>query len=160
MSPVTPQQLARRAATLELINAEISASLARQAALGNRVDTRSVVIVGYAGAAAAFLASRHFQPVAAGLAFAALAAAAAFGILAYSVRLHLDVPEPRRLFSEYLIRSRTQTLAALAASRVEAFERNARDCARKARRWWISLAFLAAGMTLMIPALTSTSRSA
>jgi len=157
MRSVTPQPLARHTPPLELINAEMSASLARQVALGNRLDTRSAIVAGYAGAAAFFLASRPFQPVLAGLAFAAFAAAAAFGILACSVRLRHEVPEPRRLFSDYVTRSRTQTLAALAASRVEAFERNARSYASKVRRWWMSLAFVAAGMTLAVFALASRS---
>lgn len=76
--------------------------------------------------------------------------------LGLAVRLHQAVPEPRRLFTEYLPKSRAQTLAVLAATRVEAFEGNARGHARKARRWWISLASLAVGLILMIFALTST----
>jgi hypothetical protein len=158
MSLVTPQQLARRAPTLELINAEVSASLTRQVALGSRLDSGCVFVAAYAGAAAAFLASRPFQPVLAGLAFAALAIATAFAILACSVRLKHDVPEPRGLFTGYVTTSRTQALAALTASRVEAFERNARCYTNKVRRWWISLAFLAAGMTLLILALASVGR--
>jgi hypothetical protein len=156
MSLVTPQQLAVHAGNLELINAEITASLARQAASGDRIDSKAVFLVGYAGAASSFLATRHFQPVLAGFAFGSYAAAAFFGIWAYSVRLVSDVPEPRRLFSQYLARPRSQTLAALAATRVQAFEANTGSHSSKARRWWISLCFVSAGMVLMVLALTST----
>ena len=92
-------------------------------------------------------------PVLADLAYAAYAACATAGIWAYAVRLYHDVPGPRRLFNEYLPKSKAQTLAALAATRVEAFESNARKQTRKVRRWWISLGSLAAGMTFMLLAL-------
>ena len=94
VSAISPETLEAQADTLELINAEVAASLARQSASGDRLDTKSVFLVGYAGVAASFLATRHFQPVLGALAFSAYAAAAAFGVLAYSVRLHKDVPEP------------------------------------------------------------------
>ena len=155
MSAISPETLARQVDTLELINAEVTASLARQSASGDRIDTKSVFLVGYAGAAAAFLVTRHFQPVLGGLALGAYAAAAAFGVLAYSVRLHLDVPEPAKLLNDYLLRSRAETLIALAATRVGAFQANDRGHRSKARRWWLSLSFVGAGMILMILALTS-----
>ena len=155
MSQMTPEQLENQAAALELINSEITASLARQAGSGQRLDTKAVLLAGYAGAASSFLATRHAQPVLAALAYAAYAACAAAGIWASAVRLYQDVPKPRRLFTDYLPKSRAQILAALAATRVEAFEDNAPKHARKAVRWWISLGSLVAGMTLMVFALTS-----
>jgi multidrug transporter EmrE-like cation transporter len=156
MSPMTPQQMEERAPTLELINVEITASIARQATSGRNLDTKAVLLIGYAGAAASFLATRHAKPVLAAFAYAAYAAAAAAGIWVAAVRVYQDVPEPRRLFTEYLARSRAETLAALAASRVDAFESNTRKQARKATAWWISLGCLAAGMILMILAASST----
>jgi multidrug transporter EmrE-like cation transporter len=151
---MTPQQLEERAPTLELINAEITASIARQASSGRNLDTKAVLLIGYAGAAASFLATRHVQPVLAALAYAAYAAAASTGIWAAAVRVYQDVPEPRRLFTEYLARSRAETLAALAASRVDAFESNFRKHARKVTGWWTSLGCLAVGMVLMILAVS------
>jgi heme/copper-type cytochrome/quinol oxidase subunit 3 len=155
MSQMTPMQLESRVATLELINSEITAGLARQADASQRLDTKAVLLVGYAGAISAFLATRHAQPVLAALAYAAYGACAATGIWAYAVRLYQNVPEPRRLFNEYLSRSRAQTLAALASTRAEAFALNAAKQRQKARRWWISLGSLAIGMTFMIFALIS-----
>ena len=155
MSQMTPEQLENQAAVLELINSEITASLARQAGSGQRLDTKAVLLVGYAGAASSFLATRHAQPVLAGLAYASFGACAATGIWSYAVRLYQDVPEPRRLFNDYLQKSKAQTLAALAATRVQAFDDNVPKHARKARRWWISFVCLVIGMTLMLLALTS-----
>jgi len=154
MSPMTPQQLASHASNVELINAEVSAALARQSAAGDRLDSKSGFLVGYAGAAASFLATRPYQPVLAAFAFGLFGAAAALGILAYSVRSQRDVPDPRRLMSHYLPMPRTQTLAALAAARVTAFEANASKQRNKARFWWASLGCVASGMILMILALT------
>lgn len=154
---MTPRQLASHAENLDLINQEVTASLARQAESGDRVDSKAVLVVGYAGAASAFLATQHdLQPVLAALAFAAFGASVIAGVLAYAVQLRHDVPEPRRLLNYYLPMPRTQTLAALAATRVTAFEGNARKNASKGRRWWISVACTGAGMVLMVAAITAT----
>ncbi len=150
MSDVTPEQLKGQTETLELINSEVTASLARQSDSGSKIDTKAVALVGYAGAASSFLATRHAQPALAVLAYAAFAAAAGFGVSAYAVRLYQNVPEPRHLFTGYMARSKAETLAALAATRVEAFESNIPSYARKRRRWWISLFSLAIGLILMI----------
>jgi multidrug transporter EmrE-like cation transporter len=155
MSQMTPEQLENHVNALELLNSEITASLERQAGSSQRLDTKAVLLVGYAGAAASFLATRRAQPVLAGFAYATFAVCAAIGIWAYAVRIYQDVPDPRRLFTEYLPRTKAQTLAALAATRVQAFEDNAPKQRQKALRWWISLASLAIGMTLMLFSLTS-----
>ncbi len=154
MSEVTPKQ--PRAETLELINAEIAARLARQAESGSKIDTKALALVGYAGAGAAFLAARHGQHILAVTAYFAYATAIGFGIWAYEVQLHQDVPNPRPFFNEYLRQSKAEALADLAATRVEAFELNADKQRRKATRWWISLASLSAGVILMILSITST----
>jgi hypothetical protein len=114
------------------------------------------VIVRYLPGPLVQSASRHAQPVLAAFAYAAFGACVAAGIWTYAVRLYHDVPEPRRLFTDYLPKSRAQILATLAATRVSAFENNVPKNARKARRWWISLGSLVIGMTLMLLALTST----
>ena len=66
-----------QAEALELVNAEVTARLARQSLGGAQIDTKAIVLV---GAASAFLATRHFQPVLAAMAFAAYAGAAAAGL--------------------------------------------------------------------------------
>lgn len=150
-SPATPD----REAALDLINTEITASLDRQADASRSLDNKAVLLVGYAGAAAAFLATRHPQRVLGALAFAGYAICAAAGTLTYAVRIRRDVPTPRRLFTAYHDKPQADILAALAATRVQAFEKNAGKHHRKVQLWWISLASLAAGMILMIAALTS-----
>jgi len=155
MEKVTPDQPEDHADMLELINAEVSSSLARQADSAARVDTKAVLLVGYAGAAASFLASRHAQSVLATFAYIAYGMAAGFGIWAYGLRSYRQVPEPRSLYDEYWTRPKAHALAALAAERVVAFEGNAQKHWQKARLWWASLASLALGMTLTILALNS-----
>jgi dienelactone hydrolase len=150
-SPATPD----REPALELINTEITASLDRQADASQNIDNKAVLLVGYAGAAAAFLATRHSQHVLGALAFAGYAISAATGTLAYAVRTRQDVPTPRRLFTAYHDKPEADILTALAATRVQAFEKNARKHHRKVLLWWLSLASLASGMILMIAALTS-----
>jgi hypothetical protein len=155
MSKAVTHQPEPQADTLELINNEITASLMRQVNSGSSIDTKSVILVGYAGAASSFLTTRHGQPVLAVLAYLAYATAVGFGISAYAVRLYQDVPSPRRLLDGYITESKAETLAALAATRVMVFESNASKYDRKARRWLMSLISLAIGATAMLLALTS-----
>jgi hypothetical protein len=134
MSQDATDRPADREHALELINSEVTASLDRQADASRNLDTKAVLIVGYAGAAAAFLATRHPQHVLGILAYAAYAVSAASGTLAYAVQVRQDVPAPRRLFSAYYDKPAADTLAALAATRVQPFEMNTRKHLRKVAR--------------------------
>ncbi len=154
MGEVTRQNLQQHAATLDLINAEIAASLARQYDAGASIDNKAAILVGYATAASSFLATRHTQPVLAGLAYACFALAAGFGLWAYAIRLYQDVPDPRQLFTEYLVSPKALALAAIAATRVQAFESNARLHASKAQRWQVSVGSLVVGVVLMLLSMT------
>jgi hypothetical protein len=153
MNEMTTDDLNRHAETLELVNAEVTASLAAQFDASAKIDTKAAILVGYAGAAASFLATRHAQPVVAALAYAAFGVAAGSGIWAYAVTFYGDVPKPRTLFTRYRARSKAEVLAALAATRVKVVESNAPKLDRKVKRWWVSLGALAVGMTLMISAI-------
>jgi hypothetical protein len=157
MSKVTLTQLQDHLDTVELIHDEVAASLTRQAEAGARIDTKAGVLVGYTGAAVSFLATRHghVQPVLTGLSYAAFAAAACLGVWTFTVRLYDYVPAPRRLFDGYLAQPKVSALAAITASRVKAYESNARKHRQKAWRWQMSLVSLVLGMTLMVFALTS-----
>jgi hypothetical protein len=154
MDEISHDQSLQQVETLELINAEVTASLARQSDAGGSIDTKAVILVGYAAAVASFLATRHAEPVLAMLAYAAYGIAAGFGIWAYAVRFYQDVPEPRQLFNGYLSRPKAEVLAALAATRVEVFESNERKHVRKVRRWQISVVSLVVGVALMLLAMT------
>jgi len=150
----TPTPEHPRTETLALINSEITASLERQADAGSRIDTKAVALVAYAGVAASFLATRHAELVLAAIAYAAFGASAGIGIWSYGIRSYEEVPAPRSLFNAYLTRDPADALAALAASRIPAFERNAAKNQRKARLWLISLASLMTGIVLMLLAVT------
>lgn len=153
MSDVTANNQGLQADSLDLINTELAARLARQSDAGAQIDTKAIALVGYAGAASLFLATRHFQPVLGGAAFAAYAAAAAAGIWAFAVGTYEDVPDPRPLFNNYAIRPKSDALAAMAATRVEVFESNVPKHNRKAERWRVSLAALMLGVILMVASL-------
>jgi hypothetical protein len=151
----TPQVPAPKVETLDLINTEITARLARQFDSATSIDTKAVVLVGYAGVAATFLTTRHAQPVLATLAYVAFATAAGFGIWAYAVSYWTEVPNPRWIYDEYRVKSKIDVLDTLASTRAQVFGDNDAELRRKLARWWISLASLAVGMTLMIFSLTS-----
>jgi hypothetical protein len=147
---VTREELDLQPETLELINTELAARLERQSDSSAKIDTKAVVLAGYVVAAASFLATQHPEPILAGFAYAAYAIAAGLGVSAYAVRAFRDVPDPRRLFNGYARQPKTQTLAALAAERVKAFEENAGRQRRKARQWKFSTAALLAGVIFMV----------
>ncbi len=72
---MTPQELEDQEQTLELINSELAARLARQSESGAKVDTKAIFLVGFAATAAQFLASRSFEPFTGAAAFMAYAVA-------------------------------------------------------------------------------------
>jgi hypothetical protein len=139
--------------TFELINAELAERLKRQIDSGKSIDTKAGILVGFASAAAQFLATRHPQPVLAGVAFTAYALAFLFGVWTFAVAAYKDVPVPRWLFEHYLLRSKRDTLSYLAGARVKMFEANEKKHKRKAKRWWISLGFLAVGLVFSVVAI-------
>jgi hypothetical protein len=147
---VTPDELEGHAETLELINAELTARLDRQANSSAKIDTKAIVLAGYVVAAASFLATQHPQPVLASLAYAAYIVTFGLNVFVYAVGTYHDVPDPRRLLNGYAMRTKPQVLGALAAERVKAFDANARRHERKARLWQVSLVSLAVGVTLMV----------
>lgn len=147
---MTPDELEGHAETLELVNAELTARLNRQADSSAKIDTKAIVLAGYVVAAVSFLATQHPQPVLAGMAYAAYLITFGLDVFAYAVGPARDVPDPRRLLNSYAVRTKSQVLGALAAERVKAFEANAHRHKRKARLWQVSLASLAVGVTLMV----------
>lgn len=154
LATVTPDELDMREETLELINSELADRLARQAESSAKIDGKAAVLTGYAIAAASFLATRHAQPVLAGCAYLAFAVATGASIAANAVGPHRDVPEPRALFERYATRTKTETLAALGATRVRAFEDNARRHAQKGRLWLVAVGAVGVGVVLMISAMS------
>jgi hypothetical protein len=147
---MTPEELEGQAETLELINAELTARLDRQADSDAKIDTKAVTLIGYAVVAASFLATRHPQAILAGFAYGLDAIAVGLSLSAYALARHGDVPAPRALFNRYAARPEPTVLAALAAGRVKAFEANARRHELKSRLWRASIASLVLGVTLMV----------
>ncbi|WP_246618575.1 hypothetical protein [Streptomyces javensis] len=144
---MTPQELEDQKETLELINSELAARLARQSESGAKVDTKAVFLVGFAGTGAQFLASRSFEPFTGTAAFAAYAVAVGFGISVFNLAEYEDI-KPRHVLDTYARSEKGATLGALAGTRVGMFEKNARLHQRKTKRWTVALAAVAAGIVL------------
>lgn len=147
---MAPEDIQNQAETLELINAELTARLDRQADASAKIDTKAIVLAGYVAVAASFLATQHPQPVLAGLSYAAYVITFGLNVFVYAVGAYSDVPDPRRLFNNYASKTKPQVLAALAATRVQAFDDNAGKSRRRALLWRVSLASLGVGVTLMV----------
>jgi hypothetical protein len=155
---MTTEEHEGQADTLELINNEMSARLARQLDAGAKVDTKAAVVAGFAATATQFLAIRHdYRLIPAILAFAAYAVAFLAGVWALAVTTYEDVPEPRALVDRYAERPKVTALASLASTRVRAFEKNRTKHTHKVTRWWISVAALGAGLILSAVAIVNTS---
>lgn len=152
---MNPEEVERQRDTLDLINTEITSSLASLYDTSARIDTKAVILVGYAGAAATFLATWHSNVnlILAILAYIAYSAAAACGVGVFAVSQFKIVPNPQELFEGYSRKSKAQTLFNLAATKGDAFKTNVSRNAMKARLWWASLLALTCGVPLMLASI-------
>jgi hypothetical protein len=137
---------------LEFIYSEIAAAHDRQSDALDKIDAKTVLVVGYALGAGVFLATQHGEFVLAVLAYLALALAVAFAVLAYMVRAYEEI-KPRSLFEKYYNRNKSDIIVTLAATRVKHYERNRALLRVKAVHWRRSLAALIVGSLLMIGAI-------
>lgn len=147
--------------TLDLINTEVTTNLAQQDDVSARFESKALALVGYAGALSAFLATRHAQPVLATVAYVAYGLAAGFGIVVFMVGPGLkSFSAPRRLFNNYAQRSKTATLAALSATRVQLYEANIPELRKKYIYLITSLMFLVIGVPFMVASLLTVTHHA
>jgi hypothetical protein len=148
--------LQEQADTLELINKEIADRMTRQAAAGSRVDTKAALLAGVAATATQFLATRTaLEPLFAHLAYGAYACAFLAAAAAYAVTHYQEVPDPRGLIHECVHRTKAETLAHLAATRVTAFEENRPKHRRKIVFWWLSVVALTVGLAFSTIAIVA-----
>ncbi|MCT6781462.1 hypothetical protein LXH09_33000 [Streptomyces sp. CS7] len=144
---MTPQEFEDQKETLELINSELAARLARQSESGAKVDTKAIFLVGFAATAAQFLASRGFEPFTGTAAFVAYAVALGFGISVFNLAAYEDI-KPRDVLDTYGRSAKGAALGALAGTRAGMFEKNDALHQRKTRRWTVTVAAVAAGISL------------
>jgi hypothetical protein len=149
---MTQQELDAQVQTLELINNEMAARLARQSDSIGKVDTKAVVVVGFVATAAQFLAAHKPQPILAGIAFAAYAVALVAGVLAFRVAEYKDL-EADRLLEDNARRTKAQALMQLAATRSGIFVENRAQLNRKGTCWTVSLCAVSVGLVLSTVAL-------
>ena len=142
--------------TWELINGELTSRLARQDQSSSRIETKATLVVGFAATATQFLATQHpSNAVLASTAFVAYAASFFSGLGAIMISRYREI-EPRALLDNYAARTKAEVIGRLASVRVLAYEHNAARLRRKAILWWVSLVFLAAGLTLSAVAIVHT----
>lgn len=141
---------------LELMNREMQTRLELQFTVGDRVDTKATLLLGFVGLAVQFfLTHPHRGGLLAALALAALGVSFAAGGVALWLRTYAVVPEPRWLTNEYaaLLAAGHEDVARallgkLVGRRTLAIESNTKVDKRKARAWWVSLGALAVGLAL------------
>ncbi|MGH3408368.1 MAG: hypothetical protein ACRDRJ_38630 [Streptosporangiaceae bacterium] len=138
--------------TLTFLNNQISGRMDRQSESLDRIDTKAALVIGYAGAAVTFLATRHPQPTLAGLAYVGYGIAAAFGLAALFVRSYRYL-DPRALLDEHAGSAMAVALAEVAATSVIMFETNDRQQGRKVRHWKLSVVALLAATALLVSAI-------
>jgi hypothetical protein len=149
---MTTEDLEGHIDTLAFLNDQISGRIDQQSQSLDRLDTKAALVIGYAVAAVTFLATRHTQPVLAGLAYVGYAVAVAFGLAALFVRTY-EYINPRILLDKYARATKTAALAAVAATSVGMFETNDKQQKRKVRAWRLSVSFLLIATTLLVSAL-------
>jgi hypothetical protein len=145
---MTPEELEHQGGTLALISSELAGLLDRQSSALDNIDNKATAMIGYALVAATFLATRHAQPVLAGLAYAAFAAALGFGIAAMAIRNYDDLVP--RVLLQYTTLSPGETRAALVANEVKTFESTLKKQKSKAAHWRNSLIALVFGTLFMV----------
>lgn len=144
------------AETLELLNLELAERHARQAATSASIETRSVLLAGFAAIAAQFLATRHAQPGLQAGALTAYTVAFVGAVAALAVSSPDEAVSAGALVEDHAGRPKAQVLAALAAARVAALRANAGRLRRKARCCWVAVVALGAATVLSVLAILPT----
>jgi hypothetical protein len=151
LSVISPDVL--DSTTLRLTYDEVKGRSARLADSSSRVDGKATTILGFISAVALFLASQKASGGWKLSAFALLALAAIFGILAMRPRTFMDAPEPDALIEHVLPRGQEAALLLLIHASRGAFNTNKATHARKAKYWHVSAWLFTAGVALTIAAL-------
>lgn len=141
------------AETLELVNLELAERHARQAASSASIETRSVLLAGFAAIAAQFLATRDTQPVLQAGALTAYTVSFVGGVAVLAVSPPGEALTASALVEDHARRPKAQLLAALAAARLAALQANAGRQRRKAQLWWVAVVALGAATVLSVLAI-------
>jgi hypothetical protein len=120
-----------RVAALVLVNDELKYRLDAQADSAKGIETKAVILVGFAATAVQFVISHNHKPVWAVLAAAAYAIAFGAGLWAIRLRHFKAVPEPAFLGAKYeaaldanTVAIREYLLVSLIGTRIDTFAKN------------------------------------
>jgi hypothetical protein len=141
--------------TLRLLDEETKYRLSLQREATNRVETKTIVLVGFAATAAQVVAANRSSADRPWMVAALCGYAVAFiaGVWASRVRAYWDAPKVDALAEKYGDVWVEQALAALIGTRVVAVGKNGQSHRRRVRLWWLCLAGLTAGLVLSTIAL-------
>lgn len=139
-----------RERNLDLLHDEVTARLSTLATASERIETKAVVVAGFAATALQFVLTKQSQT---GLWWgAAVAFALSFiaAVAAIALRRMADPPKPQELVRSYSDLRRAETLAKIVGTKISAYNRNAQANVHKAVAWWVSVVLLVGGMTLSL----------
>jgi hypothetical protein len=138
--------------TLHFINTEIGAALDRQSHALDQIEAKTAVVVGYAVAAAAFLATRPFEWILGVAGYLMLALSVGYAIRSYWTGRYPEI-SPSELFNRYYDKEVDDVVRAVAASRALHYDQTAKTLHTKVGSWNRSLRALVAATALMVAAL-------
>jgi hypothetical protein len=155
--------LDERRKALELMNVELQKRLELQFTVGDRIDTKATLVLGFVGIAAQFLLTHpHRDSWVTGAALTSYAFSFLAGVATVALRSYQVVPKPRWLTSEYAKHLASgdsdvvrPLLGKLVGLRVLACEHNAQVDKHKTVAWWLSVGGLTVGLALSATSLSS-----
>lgn len=153
-----------RSKALALMNDELQKRLELQFTVGDRIDTKATLVLGFVGIAAQFLLTHpHRDSWVTGVALVSYGVSFVAGVVAVAVRFYRVVPKPRWLTAEYAKQLATgepdvvrPLLGKLVGLRVEACEHNAGVDKGKLIAWWVSVGALALALAFSATSLSTT----
>lgn len=153
---------AERERALELINTELEQRLQTQFMVGDRIDTKATLLLGFVATATTFVLTQPYHNTWLVIALVAYAVAFAAGIATIALRTYSAVPKAEWLRRSYdsLVRAREvnvrrKLLGGLVGLRVEAVTRNSTVDKRKKGAWWVGLIALGIAVPLSVISLAA-----
>ncbi len=139
-------RLEDRERNLELIHDEVKQRLQAQMKAIERIETKAVVLAGFAATAVQLMLSRqaHTRLWLLAVSLLALSFLASLGVI--TLTRYQDPPSPQALVEKYEEVRKVDTLARVVGMKVEAYALNALPARRKVVLSWCSVVLLIAGL--------------
>lgn len=136
--------------TLELLLGQVVTRQEHVRSATERVETKSVVLLGFAVTAAQLVLDRDVESGYLRWALGAFGVAVVAALYSVALRAFFDSPRPRAMADHLWQFSKEAALIELLGNAVVAFERNRDSHKKRVIGWWVALTFLTIGATLSI----------